>query len=75
MSVAFNIKCKSTEEMHELRDKICLSLVGSPAFINSEIAVCDLQDDAFTLIVGNYNKDNEERNVEYDIHSSNILER
>ena len=75
MSVAFNIKCSSVEEMHVLRDRICLSLVGSPAFINNEIAVCDLQDDAFTLFVGDYNKENEERNVEYDIHSSQLLER
>lgn len=71
MAVVINIKCKSTNEMKELREKIHLGLVGSPAYINSEIAVCDLQDDAFTLIVGNSN----DNDIEYDLHSANILQR
>lgn len=75
MSVAINIKCESEEKMYELREKIHEALVGSPAYINSEIAICDLQDDAFTLIVGNYNKEHEDRNIELDVHSNNLLER
>lgn len=71
MAVIFNIKCTSKEKMSELRDTICKSLMGSPAFIKSEIAVCDLQDDAFTLIVGNNNVND----IEYDVHSSQLLER
>ena len=69
--VSINIKCKSSEEMHELRDKFCLALMGSPAFIDSEIAVCDLQDDAFTLIVGNSN----DNNIDLDVNNKYILER
>ena len=75
MSVAINIKCESVEKMHELREKMHLGLKGSPAYINSEIAICDLQDDAFTLIVGNYNEEHEKVNVEYDVHGNNLLER
>lgn len=69
--VSINIKCSSPEEMHELRDKFCLSLMGSPAFIDNEIAVCDLQDDAFTLIVGNSN----DNNIDLDVNSRYLLER
>ena len=71
MSVAINIKCNSPEEMYELREKFHLGLVGSPAYINSEIVISDLQDDAFTLIVGNGN----DYDVDYDIHGKNLLER
>ena len=71
MAVVFNIKCKSVEDMTALREKMHLGLVGSPAYVNSEIIISDLQDDAFTLIVGNGN----EHDVEYDMHSANILER
>lgn len=71
MAFVLNIKCTSNEEMLKLREKVHLGLRGSPAYRNSEIMVCDLQDDAFTLIVGN-NNDND---VEYDVHSTNLLMR
>lgn len=71
MSVAINIKCTSPEEMVKLREKMHLGLQGSPAYINSEIAICDLQDDAFTMIVGNCNTNN----VDFDVHCKNLLER
>lgn len=38
-------------------EKVHNALVGSLAYINSEIAICEEQD-GFTLIVGNENKDN-----------------
>lgn len=71
MAVVFNIKCKSEEETIELRSKIHLGLKGSPAYKYSELAVCDLQDDAFTLIVGN----NNDHDIEFDLHSANLLQR
>lgn len=71
MSVIINIKCSSVKEMEELREKFHNGLKGSPAYINNEIAICDLQDDAFTLIVGN-NNDND---IDLDIHCKNLLER
>ena len=71
MAFVLNVKCTSNEEMFKLRETIHLSLVGSPAYKNSEIAVCDLQDDAFTLIVGH----NNDHDVEYDVHSTNLLNR
>lgn len=71
MAFVLNVKCTSNEEMIKLREIVHLSLVGSPAYINSEIAVCDLQDDAFTLIVGN----NNDHDVEYDVNSTNLLNR
>lgn len=69
--ITINIKCNSVEEMKDLRGRMHEALVGSTAYKESEIAICDLQDDAFTLIVGNSN----ENNVEYDLHSSQLLVR
>lgn len=66
MAVIFNIKCKNENEMFKVREDVHDGLCGSPAYINSEIAVCDLQDDAFTLIVGCSN----EHDVEYDINAT-----
>ena len=43
MSVIFNIKCKNQKEMLKVRQEIHDGLCGSPAYINSEIAVCDLR--------------------------------
>lgn len=71
MSVSINFKCTSPEEMQALRDKMHRGLVGSPAYISNEIALCDLQDDAFTIIIGN----NNDNNVDFDVHCSNLLER
>ena len=39
--IVLNIKCKNPEEMAKFRDRMCEALVGSPAFVNNEIAVCD----------------------------------
>ena len=39
--IVLNIKCKNPEEMAKFRDRMCEALVGSPAFKNNEIAVCD----------------------------------
>lgn len=71
MSVIIDIKCISPEEIVELREKIHRGLVGGPAYINSKIAICDLQDDAFTIIIGNNNAND----VDFDVHCRNLLER
>lgn len=71
MAVIFNIKCKSEEEMHELRQKVRVGLSGSPGFVDNEIFIADLQDDAFSLLVGQDN----DHNIEFDVHSSDLLER
>lgn len=71
MSVAINIKCTSPEEMNELRKKFHSGLIGSPGYMNHEIDLCDLQDDAFTLIVGKGNG----KDVDFDVHCKNLLER
>lgn len=41
---------------NEMRDRFCKALVGSPAFVNSEIAVCDGKNgEEFFLAVGEVN--------------------
>lgn len=65
MAVIFNIKCKSKDEMTELRDKILFGIKTSMAYETSEIAICPLQDDAFTLIVGANNVND----IELDVNS------
>ncbi len=42
--IVLNIKCKNHEEMAKFRDRMREALVGSPAFIKNEIAVCDFTD-------------------------------
>lgn len=71
MAVILNIKCKSREEMIELREKMHRGLAGSPGYIESEIAICDFQEDAFTLAVGRGNG----HDIDLDVHSGDLLER
>lgn len=71
--MALNIKFTG-ENAIELRDKFHDALVGSPAYINSEIALCTDMDpetnsdkkDEFYLVVGNNNKHNMEINIPTD---------
>lgn len=56
----FNFKCNTQEEMFEKKEAIHDALVGSPAYINSEIAVCDVDDITFTLVIGELNDNNAE---------------
>ena len=46
-------------------------LAGSPGYIESEIAICDFQEDAFTLAVGRGNG----HDIDLDVHSGDLLER
>ena len=68
--IVFNIQCDSEKEMTELRGQMCYALKGSPAFINSEIAVCDNDNTSFLLVVGHSN----ERDVDYTIEQKSIKE-
>ena len=52
---------------------MCEALVGSPAFIKNEIAVCDFTDldKAFSVFIGNSN----DHDVEYDLVDKDFMER
>lgn len=41
----------------ETKEKFHKALVGSPGYVNSEIAICDEDEESFLLIVGNKNDD------------------
>lgn len=52
----------------KLRDEICEGLVGSPAFINSDIAVCDDETaEGFYLVLGGDNGRNLLISIEGDV--------
>lgn len=65
MAIEIKVKCDTEEKRDEIRDTFCRALVGSPAFINSEIAVCDDEADSFILAVGNLNDNNISLDLEY----------
>lgn len=71
--IVLNIKCKNPEEMAKFRDRMCEALVGSPAFKNNEIAVCDFTDldKAFSIFIGNSN----DHDVEYNLIDKDFMER
>lgn len=46
------------------------ALKGSPAYINSEIAICDNDDTSFYLVVGN----NNDRDLKVTIGSKSFVE-
>ena len=43
------------ETMMKEMTKFHEALVGSPAYVNSEIAICETGEDEFTLVIGNDN--------------------
>lgn len=67
--IVFKIHCPHKKVTNEWRDKFCEALVGSPAFINSEIAVCDDNEYNFVLIVGESN----DHDMTFDINESNLV--
>ena len=69
--IVLNIKCRSAEDMPKLRDRMCEALVGSPAFINNEIAVCDFTDydKAFSIFIGKPNGND----IEYDLIDEDFM--
>jgi hypothetical protein len=69
--ISLKIKCEDADSMAKLRDKFCSALCGSPAFVESEIAVCDCIEDesCFFLAVGNDN----DCDLDLEIDSTNII--
>ena len=67
--IVFKIHCPHEEVTNEWRDKFCEALVGSPAFINSEIAVCDDNECNFVLIVG----ESKDHDMTFDINESDLV--
>lgn len=67
--IVFNIKCKQDEAAF-LRDRMCEALVGSPAFVNSEIGVCDVSPSEFCLVIGHSN----DSDITFDVNESDLVE-
>ena len=67
--IKITVKCNDEAERDELRDKFCSALVGSPAYVDSEIAVCDGDDsDEFILAVGECNSND----IAFELGGSDI---
>ena len=68
MAITITVKCKDQEEMFKAREIMHNALIGSPGYINSEIAICDNDEDStsFHLFVGETNDDNVEFKVNND---------
>lgn len=66
--IVLGIKCASQEDMFKARETMHNALVGSPAYINSEIAICDCEEDKtkFLLVVGNSNDNDVEFGVDFE---------
>ena len=65
--ITFKFDFTSNETANAFKERFHESLVGSPAYINSEIAICDGDyDDEFYLVVDNDNKDD---NIQINIHA------
>lgn len=61
--IVFKINCYTQEKMIKKREEFHEALIGSPAYQDSEIAVCDEDDTSFLLIIGK----NNENNIKYNI--------
>lgn len=68
--IVLNILCGDVDEKCKFRDRLCEALVGSPAFINSEIAVTDFEglDRALEVFIGKPNG----ADIEFDLMSGNF---
>lgn len=66
--IEIKVRCEDEQTRDELRDKFCSALVGSPAYVESEIAVCDDGDDGFILAVGNCNSND----ISFELEESSI---
>lgn len=68
--ISIIIQCSSQEEMEQKKTRMHEALIGSPAYIESEIAICDNNDTSFYLVVGN----NNDRDLEIIIGSKMFIE-
>lgn len=68
--IVLNILCDDVDAKCNIRDRLCEALVGSPAFINSEIAVCDFPglDSALEVFIGKPN----DSDIEFDLMAGNF---
>lgn len=68
--IVLNIMCDDVDEKCRFRDRLCEALVGSPAFINSEIAVTDFTDldKSLEVFIGKPNGSD----IEFDLVSGNF---
>ena len=66
--LAIYVDCHTPERMEQEREKIHEALVGSPAYVESEIAVCEENQSVFILVVGN-RRINHDLRVDIDIEN------
>lgn len=66
--IVMKVNCRTQERMIKKREEFHKALIGSPAYVDSEIAVCDEDDTSFLLIVGK-NNDND---VYYNINADRL---
>lgn len=55
--INITVESLDSEESFKVKERLHNALVGSPAYINSEIAICDVDEKTFILAVGNCNDD------------------
>lgn len=55
--IKITVTSVNSEETFKVKELLHNALVGSPAYINSEIAICDVDEKTFDLAVGNCNAD------------------
>ena len=62
------IKAKDNESMLKIREEFHSALVGSPAYVNSEIAICTENHDGneFNLVIGNNNSNDITKVIELE---------
>lgn len=71
MAIILNVKCKSNEEMNNMKNQFHTALSGTPAYINSEIAICDdiTNSKSFNVLVGNCN----DNDIRFNINGYELL--
>ena len=83
MAIVFKIKCSTPEEREKVQERFHKALIGSPAYINSEIAVCDENSgidsinilpkpDSFYLAVGLESAQGPQFDVKIDVTSDSF---
>lgn len=80
MAIVFKIKCSTPEEREKVQERFHKALIGSPAYINSEIAICDgdtstnkhPKPDSFYLAVGLESGQGPQFDVKIDVDSDSF---
>ena len=67
------IKSKDVKKLNSMKEDFHYALTGSPAYVNSEIAICDNDTESFFLIIGNNNNCDITKEIDVDnIEVSNL---